>query len=149
MAPGVYPFEVMEAVDTFSKAGNEMIKLKLCVFGDDGQTPHIYDYLLEKLPFKLRHFAETTSLLPQYEAGELTAVHCLNREGWVKLSIEEQEGFSPKNSVKDYVENPKDATAPAAPVAPAPRPHQAAPVSRAIPPAAAGHPAFDDDIPPF
>lgn len=133
---GIYPFEVMEATDTLSRAGNDMIKLKLVVFGPDGETPHVFDYLLEKLAYKLRHFAEVTGLLPQYESGDLTALHCMNRQGYVKLAIEEQEGYSPKNSVKDYEPAPEGST---------PRPvaaTRAAPVAAAA--AAAG---FDDDIP--
>ena len=131
---GVYPFEVIEAVDTLSKVGNEMIKLKLMVFGPDGETPHVFDYLLEKLAYKLRHFAEFTGLLPQYEAGELTAIHCLNKQGYVKLAIEEQEGFSPKNSVKDYVEKPEGAATPA------PRPAATRPAGGTPPP------VFDDEL---
>lgn len=132
---GVYPFEVMEATDTLSRAGNDMIRLKLVVFGPDGETPHVFDYLLEKLAYKLRHFAEVTGLLPQYEAGELTAIHCLQKNGYVKLVIEEQEGYSPKNSVKDYEPAP-EGSAPR-PVA-APRP---APVA-----AAASAAGFDDEL---
>ena len=141
---GVYPFEVMQATDKISQAGNEMIELKLVVFGD-GSTPHVFDYLLEKLAYKLRHFAETTGLLAAYEAGELTAEMCLNREGYCKLAVEKKAGYEPRNTVKDYVV-PKDKAASdpltAVPAPPPPRPRpQPAPQ-----PVAAGA-DFDDDIP--
>ena len=144
---GVYPFEVLAAVDTLSKAGNEMLKLKLVVFGD-GDVTHVYDYLLEKLAYKLRHFAEATGLLTEYEAGELTADMCLNKEGYCKLAVERQEGYEPRNTVKDYVVQAKPAatdplTAVPATAAPRPRPRpQPAPQ-----PVAAAGADFDDDIP--
>jgi hypothetical protein len=150
---GIYPFEVLDAIDTLSKAGNEMLKLKLVVFGD-GSTPHVYDYLLEKLAYKLRHFAETTGLLAAYEAGELTAEMCLNKEGYCKLTVERQEGYEPRNTVKDYVVMKSQAAAPdpltAVPAPPPPPPprdvrgNTPRPRPAPVPAAAAG---FDDDVP--
>jgi hypothetical protein len=132
----------LDAVDTLSKAGNEMLKLKLMVFGD-GSSPHVYDYLLEKLAYKLRHFAETTGLLAAYEAGELTAEMCLNREGYCKLVIERQDGYEPRNNVKDYIVKEKAAAPDPLTAVPATAPRPAPPRPRPVP-AAAG---FDDDIP--
>ena len=43
LEPGVYPFEVIAASEELSKAGNEMIKVKLNVFGPDNQQAHIFD----------------------------------------------------------------------------------------------------------
>jgi hypothetical protein len=130
---GVYPFEVMQATDKISQAGNEMIELKLVVFGDES-TPHVFDYLLEKLAYKLRHFAETTGLLAAYEAGELTAEMCLNKEGYCKLAVEKKAGYDPRNTVKDYVvkdktaatQDPLTAVPATAPQRPRPQPAQQA-----------------------
>jgi hypothetical protein len=143
---GVYPFEVLDAVDTLSKAGNEMLKLKLVVFGD-GSSPHVYDYLLEKLAYKLRHFAEACSLLAEYEAGELTAQHCLNKEGYCKLGIERQDGYEPRNTVKDYVP-PKEPATYGDPLTAVPVPPPPAPRQRPRPqPAPQPADDFSDDIP--
>ena len=100
---GVYPFEVMMAADKISKTGNEMIELKLNVFGDN-QEAHVFDYLLEKMAFKLRHFAEATGLIGEYERGELEALSCLNKMGYAKIGIDKGNGsFPPKNTVVDYL----------------------------------------------
>lgn len=108
---GVYSFEVLAASETISKTGNEMIKIKLAAFGPNGQQAHIYDYLLEKLAFKLRHFCETTGLLAKYEAGTLSELDCEGKTGLVKIKIEPANGgYSAKNVVHDYV---KPANAPA------------------------------------
>ena len=37
---GEYPFEVLAASEEISKAGNEMIRVKLAVFGPNGQQAH-------------------------------------------------------------------------------------------------------------
>jgi hypothetical protein len=147
LEPGVYPFEVMTAVDKISKTGNEMIELKLNVFGDN-QEAHVFDYLLEKMAFKLRHFAEATGLIADYEVGSLDALACLNKMAYAKIGVDKGNGsFPPKNVVLDYVK---------AEVAGAPTtknsllealsPATPKPTSR-LAPAAAGDKPFDDDVP--
>jgi len=149
---GIYPFEVLLAADEFSKAGNEMIKLKLNVFGPDGEQVHVYDYLLEKLAYKLRHFADTTGLLGDYERGELTAFSCMGKTGYAKIVLEAANGgYSAKNVVKDYVARDKVATKAQIPLTPAPPVH-GSPVKFTDPKAQATMAAqapsdFDDSIP--
>lgn len=115
LAPGVYPFEILSATDEISKTGNEMIKLKLNVFSEDREV-HVFDYLLEKMAFKLRHFAEATDMLADYEAGKINAWHCVDKVGYCKLAIDQGNGeFPAKNVVKDYLKPEVPLTKPAAP----------------------------------
>ena len=98
---GEYPFEVLAASEEISKAGNEMIRVKLAVFGPNGQQAHVYDYLMEKMAFKLRHFCETTGLIAKYEAGTLGELDCAGKTGRVKLAVEPANGkYDAKNVVK-------------------------------------------------
>lgn len=150
LPPGIYPFEVMIATDEISKAGNEMIKLKLNVFGDDREA-HVWDYLMEKMAFKLRHFAEATDLLADYEAGKMDAWHCVGKQGYCKLAIDQGNGdFPTKNVVKDYIkpEVPmkKPAVSPAAPPSPE-IPRKLAPEEFAAKHGIDTGAKFDDDIP--
>ena len=118
--PGVYNFEVVAAKDRTSKSGNEMIELQLKLWDMQGHEKIVYDYLLEAMSFKLRHFAECTGLLDKYQAGELQALDCSGRQGKVEIVVQQGQkkpegGYYPdKNSVKDYVkpngEEPKSAT---------------------------------------
>ncbi len=104
MPEGVYPFEVLEASNQTSKAGNSMIKLKLSVYC--GESPRIvFDYIMEKMPFKLKHFCRVTNQLQRYNAGTLEAQDCAGKCGNVQIAIEETTGFPSKNVVKDYVMN--------------------------------------------
>jgi len=101
---GTYPFTIIEAQDTVSKAGNDMIKLQLRVYTPDGADRFVYDYLLEKFGLKLLAFCESVGLEGAYAAGELNAELCKGREGFVKLEIRgAQGGFGPQNQVESYV----------------------------------------------
>lgn len=109
ITPGIYSFEVIEATNKFSKAGNEMIELKLKVWDDNGRERIIFDYLLESMAHKLRHFCEATDLLSKYEMGVIDDMDCVGKSGLVDLII--QKGtqkldgsyYSDRNSVKDYL----------------------------------------------
>ena len=103
---GEYPFEVIKAEEAISKkTGDPMIKLKLCIFTDDGPAGerHVYDYLIQTMDFKLRHFCACTGLLERYETGTLEAEDCNGRTGHCIVKTEKQAGYKPKNAVKDYV----------------------------------------------
>lgn len=112
-------FEVMEARDETSKAGNEMIHLKLHVFHGQGYKI-LDDYLLDAMEAKLRHFCEATGLLSRYEAGQLKALDCVSRCGKVIVRVKKADKDYPaKNEVRDYV---VEDSARAEPPAPDPAP---------------------------
>jgi len=105
---GIYDFEVLQAEPGQSKSGNEMIKLKIGVYGStsDRISLHVYDYLLAAFEAKLRHFCDSVGLLGKYEQGSLCAEDCKGRSGQVKLIIEEAGQYPAKNAVRDYVCRP-------------------------------------------
>ncbi len=99
---GDYDFEVTEAIEKTSKSGNPMIQVRLKVFHEDSFR-FVTDYLMEKMAFKLRHFAESVGLLDEYNAGNFNASDLVGASGVVKLEIEPAKGdFSAKNAAKDY-----------------------------------------------
>lgn len=136
LAPaGDYDFEVTKAEDKVSKAGNPMIALNIKIFMPNGSQRFVKDWLMEKMSFKLRHWAYATGLGAKYEAGEMTAEDCVGRTGRLKLVVQEAGGdFASQNSVKDYIV--QDAAEKPAPTA--------APKRQALPPA-----ADDANEPPF
>lgn len=96
-------FEVVEAKDTKSKKGNDMIELtKIKVYHGDSFR-FVMDWLLEAMPHKLLHFCQTTDLTKEYERGTLCAQDCIGRGGKVRMTVEEQDGYEPRNKVKDYI----------------------------------------------
>jgi hypothetical protein len=107
---GEYDFKVVDAIDTQSKAGNDMIKLKLQVLAPDGQSAVVFDYLLAAMEFKLRHFCVTTDMLDSYNSGDLKAIDCDGCTGMLRLKIEpESNGYPAKNVVEDYLKPDNDA----------------------------------------
>jgi len=108
--PGIYPFEVIEAKETISKAGNEMIVMNLRVF-HGGRTQFVTDFLMESTGYKLRHAAVMMGLEKAYDSGNLIASDFEGKEGWAKLKIStDKTGQYPaKNVVVDYVRPPVEA----------------------------------------
>ena len=104
LAEGEYPFQVLEASDEKSKKGNDMIKLKLDVFGPHSSF-HVYDYISDAfMAHKLRHFCYSVGLEASYNDGSLTSGQCIGHEGYVRIAIEDAaNGYKAKNVVDDYV----------------------------------------------
>lgn len=99
---GEYGFDILIAEDTYSKKGNEMIKLKLKIYAGDSEK-RLFDYLLEEMEFKLRHFCDSVGLLSEYNMGALTADMCIGRSGKCNIVKKEDKVYGLQNVIKDYV----------------------------------------------
>lgn len=102
---GEYDFEIAEASDEVSKKGNEMIKLKVLVFDDEGNPRTIFDYLLEEISYKLRHAAYACGLGGEYESGALQAQDFIGKAGRCKVIIQKDKSgqYPDKNVIQDYI----------------------------------------------
>jgi len=114
---GEYAFEVADATEKQSKAGNPMIELRLRI--TDGKSARsISDYLLDETAGKLRHAASACGLLDKYDHGSLSDSDFKGRRGRLVLGVEKDRAkvYPDKNVVIDYVctETLKNATGPAA-----------------------------------
>lgn len=100
-----YDFEVMGAVDKVSKSGNEMIEMRVSVYSQDGEVKTIKDWLVDGIAsaFKVRNFAHSIEMIPEYEAGELTADSILGRTGRCKVGVKKDGDFPEKNVILDYL----------------------------------------------
>jgi hypothetical protein len=103
---GTYDFEIVKAEEKTSKKGNDMIDANLKVFHGDG-FQFVRDFLMEAMPHKLRHFAETVGILEAYDAGQLVANELVGLSGKVRIDIEPAGEYPAKNVVKDYGEKKK------------------------------------------
>lgn len=101
---GVYDYTIDKATDTTSKkTGAPMIAVELTVFSDRGDRK-IKDWLMEKMAWKLKHFAFSVGLGQAYENGDLSADALVGRSGKVRLKKGQANGdFAARNEVKDYV----------------------------------------------
>jgi hypothetical protein len=102
---GVYNFEIMEGTDKISSEGNEMIELKIGIWDGDTIVSRVFDYLVEKVDYKLRHAADACGLITQYETGSLTGPMFEGKTGKVKLGTQKDKNgkYADKNVIKDYI----------------------------------------------
>jgi len=105
LEPGIYNFSVVKAEDAISKAGNEMIKLNLKVWDKNGHERFVFDYLLEALAYKIKHFCDAVGLADKYQNGAFNASDCLDKSGNVKVDIQKDKTglYHDKNIVVDYL----------------------------------------------
>jgi len=154
---GVYPFEVINALDTKSKTtGNDMIAIQLRIFGPDNAEPVLKDYLLESYMRKIFNFSKVTGLSANYHAGSLCAADCVGKQGYAKIGTEKGkekqtaagvctgEFYPDKNTVRDYVVQPSAPPSPARP-----QPTEAQMNNTAPAPAGASKAAGPDEDVPF
>jgi hypothetical protein len=132
---GDYDFEIKDATEKESAAGNEMTELEVWLYDNDGKRKMVFDYLVatEKSAWKIRHFAASCGLLPQYERGSLSANEMVGRTGKCTIATQPaKDGYPAKNVIRVYLKAAGGSAA--RPVA-----------SRARTPAPAGD--IDDEIP--
>jgi hypothetical protein len=112
---GTYLFEVAEAKDKTSKAGNEMVELRLECHGDDDSKRSVFDYLVasDGSAPKIRQFAVCVGMLNEYERGELKAEDMIGRTGSAKIYIKQDKAgqYPDKNAVGEYLK-PNGSAAP-------------------------------------
>lgn len=99
----VCDFEVLEAEDTTSKAGNDMIALKLRVWRPNGSTTMMRDWLLPNFPAKLLAFAKATGMEDAYHAGAFSADDLIGKAGKLKVTVENSDQYGAQNRPGFYV----------------------------------------------
>jgi len=85
---GNYPFEVVDAVEDTSKAGNEMIVMELAVdVGRENPLTMKYVNLVfhKNCYFVINAFCQSTGLTDKWDAGQLDAEDCFGVSGTVKI----------------------------------------------------------------
>ena len=89
--PGDYEIEIVDAVETLSKSGHEMIELKL----KTSAGSYLYDFLvfIPSAFWKIDSFrAATGEKVTPEEDVEITADGLIGRTGTARLSVEEYNG---------------------------------------------------------
>lgn len=102
---GEYPFVVKSCQAKTSKSGNPMLEVVLCVWDKQGKEHTIFDYLMESMEFKLRHFFVSIGMEESYMKGAIEPASTVGKQGHVKIFIREDKTgqYQPKNAVGDYL----------------------------------------------
>lgn len=108
---GIYAFEILEAEETTSKTGKDMIKMKVKIYNGD-KSQILFDYLLpDTMEYKLRHLCDACNLITEYETGNLEAYNLVGKTGKAKIgiSVDKTGQYADRNSINDFVvDAPRD-----------------------------------------
>ncbi len=108
LSAGEYDFEVYEATEKVSKAGNDMVELAIWVYDQAGTKHRVRDWLVggEKSIYKVSHFAKSVGLYEAYESGDMPADVMVGKVGRSKVGIRKDTTgqYADQNSILDYVE---------------------------------------------
>lgn len=106
-AKGTYHFEIAEASDTVSKNNNDMTALVVRIYDKEGKSRKVFDWLVdtEGGAYKIRHFAEATGLLAQYETGNMPAEIMVGKTGRCEVIVQKDKtgAYPDKNAISDYL----------------------------------------------
>jgi hypothetical protein len=122
--PGDYQVEVIDAIETVSKTGHEMIELKLRT----SPGSYLYDFLvfIPNAFWKIDSFrAATGEVVSPEEDVEITADDLIGRNGKARLSVEEYNGKK-RNKVTAWLpDKPGESASPKSAAKPATKPQPA------------------------
>jgi hypothetical protein len=102
---GDYDFEILDAWEKTSEAGNPMIEVKVRVSRNGGGlTRTLSDYLHARKPEKLRHCCAACELMEEYETGSLNEDDFKGKHGRLRLAVERgRNGYASRNVIEDYL----------------------------------------------
>jgi len=109
---GTYEARVAWAEEKISKSGNDMLEVKLRVFGDGGQTCTVREFLLANnnaFKWKVDSFAVAIGLCERGGKYELDASKIIGLPLAVKLSVEENDQYGKQNRVQRFLPPAKPA----------------------------------------
>jgi hypothetical protein len=104
---GDHTLVVLDAEETVSNSGNDMIRLRLGKATQPACEP-IRDFLVatEAALWKVRQFATAAGLSDKFDSGTLTEDDCIGRYVKARIVHESDPGFDPQAKVAKYLPMP-------------------------------------------
>ena len=98
---GKYEAELLSYEEKLSKTGNEMVELKMKVYGSDGSESNIFDYLVgtKGMAWKIKAFCMAAGL--PYGQQPLPIQQAVGKLFQVKVVTESYDGKD-RNKIDDY-----------------------------------------------
>ena len=103
LSRGEYSFEILNAMEKKSLAGNDMIELSVRVFRN-GHNRLMTDYILPLRPAKFRNCCVACNVEEKYLNGSVRDEDFIGRRGKLKVGVERaRKGYPPRNVIVDYL----------------------------------------------
>ena len=100
---GEYMFEIIEATETISQAGNPMIEMRVRVTRT-GYARILSDYILPQRPAKFRNACIAVGVEDKYLSGTVSDDDFVGKRGKVMVGVERaKRGFGRRNVIVDYL----------------------------------------------
>jgi hypothetical protein len=100
---GEYAFEIIEATEATSQAGNPMIEMRVRII-KNGFDRILPDYVLPLRPAKWRNVCIACGVHDKYLAGSVTDDDLLGKRGKARVGVERaKRGFPARNVIVDYL----------------------------------------------
>jgi hypothetical protein len=104
----VVPYKIVAASEGMTVNGNDKLILTLELTLDNGRKVLLFGQDLifsAKAMWKIREFAISSALYPQFKAGKIGDVTVDKREGILEIGYDLNPGYNPKNFVKKWIES--------------------------------------------
>lgn len=100
---GEYAFEIIEATETTSQAGNPMIEMRVRVT-KNGYARILPDYVLPQRPAKFRNACIAVGAEDKYLSGTVSDDDFLGKRGKVLVGVERaKRGYGRRNVIVDWL----------------------------------------------
>jgi hypothetical protein len=104
--PGDVSFEIIDAEEGVSRAGNEQIKLKIRTTNSNGDSWNVYEYLLtsEKFKWKIKAVCQAIGEHALYDSGCVTPADFIGKSGKAKTVVQVSEGYNDQLKIGVFLE---------------------------------------------
>lgn len=103
LSPGKSDFQIFEAEDKVSKAGNPMLALNLKVWDQNGREGRVFDYITANAQWKLKKMLEAVGMEKEYEQGEVDPNQLMGKSGQLTLVMTKDPERGDRLNVKNYL----------------------------------------------
>jgi len=113
---GDYEIEIKNVIEKVSKAGNDMLEVSICVYGADGITARVFDYIVNPSTiYKLKSICRCIGF--EFE-GTIDEELLIGKRMLANVSVRPpKDGYAERNEIKRYLSGMPDAKpAPTAPI---------------------------------
>lgn len=104
LVKGMADFEIEQVSEEKSSNGNDMLKVTLKVWDQEGTEGKIWDYITTTAQWKLKQLLDAVGQGDKYETGEIHTHELEGKTGKLKIRIQKATGeYGEKPAVAEYV----------------------------------------------